>query len=135
MANIKVKINDIDDSIDKLIEEALSKVKLPTCLGMQTPPLLYNEIDIEETEIVKINFEVEEENTYSVKDLNKTINSAIYSKDYKFAIMKSGIKKANELKQKMVDEYVAHLERCVHCKYTDICDKLTRHYRETVNIK
>ena len=135
MGNIKVKINEIDESISLLVETELKNRKLPVCLGFQTPPLLYNEIDMEETEIVKVNFEVEEENTYATKKLNSILNSPIYHEDHKFAILKSGVLKAKELKQKMIIEYVDHIEKCSTCKFIDICNKLTSHYRETISSK
>ena len=132
----KIKLNKFGN-VSELTKKGLIEVGLPDCLGNQTPPFVLNTIDIEDDILIRPIFDVTEDDIYVGMKPESFMESEFQKLDgvTKFTISKKGVDSIIKQRDDMISSYVNHLKKCSECKLTDICNKLTKHYIESIKLE
>lgn len=132
---IKINLEEIKPSYDKLIDRQFTNVEIPICLGSMCPPLIKNLIEIEDTDFFVKKQLVEDKDIDTEINISRLTNESFISQGkMEMVITKEKSNKLEKIKEDMVASYREHVYKCITCTYVDICDKLTTHYRENIKL-
>jgi len=125
-----INCNGFGESINKLLLDKLIKSEFPACIGNMAPPLLKNEIMVENSEF-KMRYEISEEERIADLDISKLTNHPEFSDGKRFSLTKTTLDRLETIKRNMVDSYMDHINKCFRCRFQDFCFKITQCYLQT----
>jgi hypothetical protein len=130
---IPVILEALDIDIDKHIQDNLKTKGFPSCLGCMYPPLVEYEPNVEITDLFVEPASVDTINIMKINpqsvvpaDHADKVKNTIISKDSYDKVVKQMVFAA--------EHYSASVIKCVDCKHTEICNKLTTNYLKLVEI-
>jgi len=132
---VLVKVNKIGASLDNLIREKLKDKKLPECLGNMAPPLITDVVAMDAS-IFRVKDSIPEENIV-LHDIHDIVQYKTYDTDVsysRFILDVNGAHEIDSFKENLASSYVDRISSCATCKYIDLCDKLTKHYLQTIKL-
>ena len=140
---VSVNIDAIGDDINSLVRDKLRERGLPECLGNMCPPIVCSVAELEDTSIFSNRKTTPPENIVmsSVLPLLNRKGKANLDSNSMYTMVKdlvldvNGEKLIKAHKEDLSDLLVDKLQRCVNCKYTEICNQLTTHYLKTIYLK
>ena len=132
---VTFKLNSIGKNLSELINDKLSKEKLPICIGDMSPPLVPAAIDIEVENIFKLKSSVPQENIVE-SDIGKLIVPSINMMDHsQYVLDINSSMEIENTKESLASQYVERIKKCAApCKYIELCNMLTTHYLATIKI-
>lgn len=131
---IKIKINNIGKHSDKYIEETLIQQDLPSCLGRLGIPVVYEIVPFDSDFLLKNKHTIQEEDIV-INDISKIVSSAMDADILTDMVLDTqGRDVVETYKQKLAQNVVDQLSKCVKCEYIEICHKITQNYLSTLRI-
>jgi hypothetical protein len=130
---IRIDTDLVGETLSNRIDSKLSKADLPICIGNMSPPIVNSEMPFNLEDIVKHRQAIRpEEIAYDA--IFPLVTSALGELNRDLVIDNAGKFLIEQRKEEISVIYAKHIADCVQCNHTDLCNKLTIHYIETVKL-
>jgi hypothetical protein len=114
-------------SLEERISALLKENKLPECLGNMSPPIISKIVNIDVDTILKHRKSIPKENIADSLRGDALLSDMIIDNE--------GIDYLKNIKETMAKAYVDKIIKCTTCQYCVLCDRLTTHYLNTINME
>jgi hypothetical protein len=128
---IKIKVDELEPTLDSLIKEELARMGLPTCFGNMVPPILKRIIDVDIESVFEERELTPQEQIKQNDVLSFVAGDSFVAREK--VLTQKGIDFINAYKKERMNTYVQQLAKCASCEFQNVCYRLTDNYLKVIS--
>lgn len=130
--NVYVNLDKIPITLDALVSQKLEEKKLPICMGSMILPILKQVQEFDDTEILVSADSISTDicTDTDLAFITERSEAAIAGK----VLTTRGLQKILAFKDTKAELFANQCVKCLECKHSDICNKLTINVLLTLNL-
>ena len=128
--NVSINIDKVGESLDSYIAKALVAHKLPKCFGHAYPDVIAKDQEFSLEDISAHRQESPGDAISLMLLLSKKELRSLQDR----VVTIEGIRKIEELKKKLADNFANSLVECAECKLFDRCSEITKNHAQAVSM-
>jgi hypothetical protein len=122
---VNINTDAVGTTLESRVNKLLELKQYPTCFGSMVLPLTRKIKHFNPRSILAPKGAISENDI----GMDNIINLFVKSEDRdlygKFILTKTGVKSVSDYKDSVASAYVAQVDKCINCKMTELCSKLT----------